>query len=68
MIPVVNFINVLCANFLYEILAPKIYNAGTKLQSQTFQLCNFWHQNIGEKSARKMLMKLTPEMSWFSDF
>ncbi len=31
----------------------KYYKAETKLQSQTFQLCNFWRQNIG----RKMLMK-----------
>jgi hypothetical protein len=53
MIPVVNFIN----SFLYKILAPK------KLQSRTFQLCHFWHQNIGPKSARKMLMKLTPGIS-----
>jgi len=40
-------------------LAPKYYKAETKLQSQTFQLCNFWNQNIGKKSTRKMLMKLT---------
>jgi len=30
--------------FLYEILAPKNYKAETKLQSLTFQLCNFWRQ------------------------
>jgi len=41
-------------------LAPKNYKAEKELQSQTFQLCNFWHQNIGEKSEHKMLMKLTP--------
>jgi len=30
----------------------------------TFQLCNFWHQNIGIKFERtsKMLMKLTPNV------
>jgi len=39
-----------CAN----IFAPKI----TKL---CFGFAFFWHQNISEKSARKMLMKLTPE-------
>jgi hypothetical protein len=26
----------------------------------TFQLCKFWHQNIGEKCTCKMLMNLTP--------
>ncbi len=29
----------------------------------TFQLCNFWHKNIGTKLACKMLMKLTPGVS-----
>jgi len=57
---VVNFINILGTHFLYKILAPKNYKAEMKLQSQTLQLCNFWRQNIGEKSVRKMLMKLTP--------
>jgi len=59
--PAVNFINVLCARFLHKVLAPKNYKVEAKLQSRTFQLCNFWRQNIGEKSACKMLMKLTPE-------
>jgi len=39
--------------FLYKMLLPKI----TKL----FEI--FWHQNIGAKCARKMLMKLTPSYS-----
>jgi len=41
-------------------LAPKNFNPKT-------QLCNFWRKNIckniGEKSVRKMLMKLTPAPS-----
>jgi hypothetical protein len=56
----VNFINTLRSRFSYKILAPKNYKAETKLQSQSFQLCNFWRQNIGKKSTHKMLMKLTP--------
>jgi len=39
---------------------PKNYKDETKLQSQTFQLCNLWRQNIVKKGERKMLMKLTP--------
>jgi len=31
-----------------------------QLSLVAFQLCNFWRQNIGEKFAHKMLMKLTP--------
>ncbi len=50
---VVNFINVLRASFLYEILAPKF----TKL---CFGFEFFWHQNISKKCAHKILMKLTP--------
>jgi len=42
----------LCELFA-DILAPK--NFKPKLQ-----LCNFWHQNISAKWARKMLMKSTP--------
>jgi len=30
-----------------------------QLSLVTFQLCNFWRQNIGAKCAHKMLMKLT---------
>jgi len=51
---VVNFINIICTSFLCEILLPKI----TKL---CFGFDIFWHHNIDEKSASKMLMKLTPE-------
>jgi len=32
------------------------------IQKRCAQLCNFWRQNIGEKSAQKMLMKLTPTL------
>jgi len=39
----VNFINVFLRNFFAAILAQR------KLQSQMFQLCNFWRQNIGGK-------------------
>jgi hypothetical protein len=46
---VVNFINGLRAHFSCEILVAKNYKAKMKLQSQTFQLCKFWRQNIGEK-------------------
>jgi len=38
------------------------YKAEMKLQSRTYQHYNFWCQNIGEKSARKMLMKLTSSL------
>jgi len=58
--PGFNFINVLRAHFSYTILAPKNYKAETKLQSRTFQLRNFCHQNIEERFARKMLMTMTP--------
>jgi hypothetical protein len=46
--------------FCDNILAPKI----TKL---CFGFEIFWRQNIGEKSASKMLMKLTPVKSKFAD-
>ncbi len=42
------------------------YFGAKKLQSQTFQLCNFWHQNIGKKSSWKMLMKLTPGIDFIN--
>jgi len=41
------------SSFCADILAPKNFKPKT-------QLCNFWRQNSSEKSARKMLMKLTP--------
>ncbi len=53
--PGVNFINILRASFSYQ----------SKLSSFsliTFGLAIFWHQNIGEKFASKMLVKLTPEL------
>jgi len=49
-----NFINILCASFLCE----------SKLSSfslEMFGFINFWRQNISEKRAHKMLMKLTPD-------
>jgi len=42
----INFINVLRAHFLYEILAPKSLKAKTKL-------CNFWRQNFVPKMRRE---------------
>jgi len=48
----VNFINTLRVHFLYKIWVPKI----TKLKRWH---CNFWHQNISKKCARKTLMKWT---------
>ncbi len=37
-----------------------LWKCFAQLSLDKFQLCNFWHQNIGAKSAPKMLMKLTP--------
>jgi len=37
--PGIDFINILRANFLYK----------RAFSIDTFQLCNFWHQNIGTK-------------------
>jgi len=50
--------------FSSKILAPKIYKAEMKLQSQMFQLCHFWSQNISKTSAGKKLMKLTPVVNF----
>jgi len=36
---------------------------GAKNYKAVFWVLNFWHQNIGKKSASKMLMKLTPGCS-----
>jgi hypothetical protein len=33
-----------------------------QLSLVTFHRCNFWHQNIRAKWARKMLIKLTPDV------
>ncbi len=52
----VNYINVLCAPFLHKILVPKI-------KKLCFGFTIFWHKYIGEKSGRKMLMKLTADIS-----
>jgi len=48
----VNFINILCAHFLSEVLAPKF----TKL---CFGFEIFWRKIIGAKCTHKMLTKLT---------
>ncbi len=40
-----------------------VWKCFTQLSLVTFQLCNFWRQNIGSKCARKMLMKLTPTLN-----
>jgi len=42
----------------YEQLFYRYFGA-KELQRRTFQLGNFWRQNIGKKCAGKMLMKLT---------
>jgi len=36
-----------------------------QLSLVTFQLCNFWQQNIGAKCVRKMLMKLITGVNFF---
>ena len=53
----VNFINILCARFSYEILAPKISTQSTAYVQ------NFGNKNSPsyEKCTHLMLMKLTPE-------
>jgi hypothetical protein len=43
-----------------KFLSQKITKLKQNYKAQTFQLCNFLRQNIGKKSAHKMLMKLTP--------
>ncbi len=43
-------------HFTLAFFVPKSF---TQLSLVTFQLCNFWHQNIGAKFVHKMLMKLT---------
>jgi hypothetical protein len=54
----VDFINIFRQCFSYKLLAPKI----TKL---CFGFDIFWRQNIGKKSERKMLMKLTPVVNFY---
>jgi len=49
----VNFINILLANFLYK-------SELSSFSLITFGFAIFWRQNISEKVAHKMLMKLTP--------
>jgi len=51
-ITVVNFINILFAHFF-------VHKCFAQFSLAMFQLCNFWHQNIGAKCACKMLMKST---------
>ncbi len=48
----VNFINVLQARFFAQIFAPKNFKPKTELY-------NFWRQNLVQKCAHKMLIKLT---------
>jgi len=53
----VNFINILCSNFLYK-------SALRSFSLVKFWLCNFlaqkyWRKNIGAKGSSKMLVKLT---------
>jgi len=50
----VNFINILCANFLYD-------SALGSFSLVTFGFVIFWQTNIRKKGARKMLMKLTTD-------
>jgi len=55
MTPVVNFINVFCAQFPYKILAPKISNPKYSFRTK------FWRQKRAFlQKTRAMLMKLTP--------
>jgi len=56
----INFINVFRARFLYK----STFLLQNFVQKCFAQLFNFWLQNIGEKSAQKMLMKLTPTRSF----
>jgi len=44
------------STFYWSVFRTNVQNAFL----DTFQLCYFWCQNIGEESAHKMLMKLTP--------
>jgi len=41
-------------------LAFFVQKCSSQLFSVTFWLRNFWREDIGKKSTRKMLMKLTP--------
>ncbi len=54
--PGVNFINVICARFLY-----KIFGAKTSDPKHSFVI--FGAKIVYEKRVRKTLMKLTPEVS-----
>jgi hypothetical protein len=51
--PGVNFIIILPAHLSHE-------NKSSSFSLDSFGFVNFWHQNIGKKEARKMLMKLIP--------
>jgi len=53
----VNFINVLCPEFFVQNFSTKNYKA-------VFWGWNFWHQNIGVKCVRKMLMKFCTACPW----
>jgi len=57
----VNFINVLCAHFLYKILAPEIIKPNVT-REKLLKLLSY------KKHAHKMLMKLTPgQLSFFEE-
>jgi len=55
LIPVVNFITILCSHYLY-----KSAFRTAQLSLLMFQFCNFWRQNIGAKFLSKMYAKLIP--------
>jgi len=52
----VNFIKNLRAHFFVQ-------KCFAQLFSSYRWLCNFWQKDIGEKSAHKMLMKMSPGLS-----
>jgi len=54
--PVVNFINILAHSFCMKVLC-------TAFPYLQFGFVTFWQKYIGRKSARKMLMKLTPTLT-----
>jgi len=48
-----------CVNFINILFKPFSRSALCSFSLITFWLCDFWQKNIGAKTARKMLMKLT---------
>jgi len=47
--------------FFVQNFGAKKLQSWNKITHRTFQLCNFWCQNINEKHARITLMKMTPD-------